>query len=148
MTLGDVIYLSLYFKQHRSDYYALLDEVRREGDWEAWLTFFLDGVAQTAEGAVAAAQRLSSLFQQDQARIQQEGRVAGSALRVHEVLKQRPVMSLQETAQRTGLSFPAASSGMQVLERLGVARELTGRRRYRLFGYDQYLGILSEGTEV
>jgi Fic family protein len=143
-----LLYLSLYFKQHREAYYALLDTVRREGDWEAWLTFFLDGVAQTAEGAVTTAQRLASLFQEDQERVQQEGRAAGSALRVHQVMKERPITSLQEVAEGTVLSFPAASSGMRVLERLGVVRELTGKKRNRLFGYDQYVAILSEGTEL
>jgi len=142
-----LLYLSLYFKQRRADYYALLDGVRRDGEWEAWLTFFLDGVAQTAEGAVATAQRLTTLFQEDQVRIQGKGRAAGSALRVHQVLKERPVISLQEITSRTGLSFPASSSGMQTLEGLGIARELTGKRRNRLFGYDRYVAILSEGTE-
>ena len=55
-----LLYLSLYFKQHRDDYYALLDKVRRRGDWEAWLAFFLDGVTETAKGAVSTAQRLAS----------------------------------------------------------------------------------------
>jgi Fic family protein len=141
-----LLYLSLYLKQHRQRYYELLDSVREEGDWEAWLAFFLEGVTQTAEGAVLTAQRLVGMFQEDQSRIQGQGRTAGSALRVHQVLKERPVTSLQAVASRTGLSFPAASSGMRTLERLGLARELTGQRRNRLFGYDQYIAILSEGT--
>ena len=143
-----MLYLSLYFKQHREDYYALLNDVRQNGDWEAWLSFFLEGVTQTAEGAVQTAQRLLSLFQEDQARLQQTGRAAGSALRVHKVLQERPIVSLQELANRTDLSFHAVTSGMQILEQLGVARELTGKKRNRLFGYDQYLAILGEGTEV
>ncbi|MXZ10635.1 MAG: Fic family protein [Gemmatimonadetes bacterium] len=143
-----MLYLSLYFKQHREDYYALLNDVRQNGDWEAWLSFFLEGVTQTAEGAVQTAQRLLSLFQEDQARLQQTGRAAGSALRVHQVLQERPIASLQELANRTELSFPAVTAGMQTLEKLGVARELTGKKRNRLFGYDQYLAILGEGTEV
>jgi Fic family protein len=142
-----LLYLSLFFKQRREDYYALLDGVRRDGDWETWLIFFLDGVAQTAEGAVVTARRLTTLFQEDQVRIQGKGRAASSALRVHQVLKERPVTSLQDITSRTGLSFPAATSGMQTLESLGIARELTGKRRNRLFGYDEYVAILSEGTE-
>ena len=143
-----MLYLSLYFKQHREDYYALLNDVRQNGDWEAWLLFFIEGVTQTAEGAVQTAQRLLSLFQEDQSRVQQTGRAAGSALRVHQVLQERPIVSLQELANRTDLSFHAVTSGMQILEQLGVARELTGKKRNRLFGYDQYLAILGEGTEV
>ena len=143
-----LLYLSLYFKQHRESYYEFLNDVRKNGDWEAWLAFFLDGVTQTAEGAVSTAQRLLALFQEDQIRIQQMGRAAGSALRVHQALQEHPIASLQELAKRTELSFPAVTAGIQILEQIGVVRELTGKKRNRLFGYDQYLAILGEGTEL
>jgi Fic family protein len=142
-----LLYLSLYFKQHRPEYYALLDQVRRTGDWEAWLAFFLDGVRQTADAAVAAAQSLSELFRDDRARLEPTGRRAGSALRVYDALKVRPIVSMPEVCRRTGLSFPAASSAMDLLVELGIGRELTGKRRNRLFAYDRYLAILNEGTE-
>jgi len=142
-----LLYLSLYFKQNRAAYYAQLDAVRRDGDWEAWLVFFLEGVRQTAEGAVTTAQGLAQLFQQDRERIEPEGRRAGSALRVHGALVGRPLASVQDVCGRTGLSFPAVSSAMDLLVELGIARELTGRRRNRVFAYDRYLAILSEGTE-
>ncbi len=142
-----LLYLSLYLKENRATYYALLDEVRREGDWEAWLAFFLEGVRETAEGAVSTAERLAAMFQEDRGRIEPEGRRAGSALRVHEALKARPIVSLSAVREATGLSFPAASSGMELLQSLGLARELTGKRRNRLFVYERYLAILSEGTE-
>jgi len=142
-----LLYLSLHLKQNREEYYRLLDLVRREGDWESWLEFFLEGVQQTAEGAVSTARRLGALFQEDRRRIQTRGRAAGSALRVHDVLKQRPLTSLQEIRRRAGLSFPAASDAMALLAELGIARELTGKKRNRLFGYTQYLAILGEGTE-
>jgi len=142
-----LLYLSLYFKQNRVAYYELLDRVRREGDWEAWLEFFLDGVRETAEGAVSTARRLADLFHDDRARIEPTGRRAGSALRVHEALKARPIMPLRGIREATGLSFPAASSAMALLVELGIARELTGKRRNRLFVYDGYLSTLSEGTE-
>lgn len=139
--------MSLFFKQHREEYYRLLDQVRTQGDWEAWLDFFLEGVESTARAAVSTAQRLVELFTADAARIREIGRAAGSALRVHEALRQRPVISLRDVERRTGLSFPAASKGMDALVRLGIAREMTGKRRYRLFVYDRYLDILNEGTE-
>jgi len=142
-----LLYLSLYFKKNRDEYYSLLDRVRREGEWEAWLEFFLEGVRQTADGAVATARRLESLFQEDHSRIQARGRVAGSALRVHDALKERPITSIQEIRRRSGISFPAASTGLSLLDELGIAREYTGRKRNRLFGYSRYIAILSEGTE-
>lgn len=142
-----LLYLSLYLKQHRAAYYELLNRTRREGDWEAWLSFFLAGVRETADGAVATAQRLAAMFQEDRAKIEPKGRRVGSALRVHEALKARPVVSLAEVCRTTGLSFPAASSGMELLVELEIARELTGKRRNRLFVYDRYLAVLNEGTE-
>ncbi len=143
-----LLYLSLYLKQHRADYSALLDRVRREGDWEAWLAFFLEGVRVTAEGAVLTAHRLTTMFRDDRSTIESKGRRAGSALRVHEAIKARPILSMPGVCRATGLSFPAASSAMDLLVDLGVARELTGRRRSRLFAYDRYLATLSEGTEA
>ena len=120
--------------------------MRREGDWEAWLSFFLEGVQTTAEGAVDSARRLSAAFREDRARVEKSGRRAGSALRVHEALKTRPILSIPAVRKATGLSFPAASSAMDLLVELGIAREVTGKRRNRLFLYDQYLGILNEGA--
>jgi Fic family protein len=142
-----LLYLSLYLKQHRAEYYALLDRVRRDGDWEAWLAFFLEGVRLTAAGAVSTAHELAALFQADRTRIEPNRRRAGSALRVHEAIKARPIASMPEVCRRTGLSFPAASSAMALLVELGIARELTGKRRNRVFVYDRYLSILNQGTE-
>ena len=142
-----LLYLSLFFKQHRQTYYELLDGVRQTGDWEAWLDFFLQGVAETAEGAESTAQRLLQVFNGDEGRIQQEIRAPASALRVHQALKEYPVASIQSVMERTGLSFNAASSGLRILEGLEIAQEITGQRRNRLFGYLQYMNILYEGTE-
>lgn len=142
-----LLYLSLYFKQHRSEYYRLLDAVRTAGAWEEWLDFFLEGVRETASNAVQTAQRLVALFQQDQARVQAAGRSVSSALRVLDALCHRPVLSLSEACRRTGLSFPTTAKCMQGLVALGIARELTGKRRSRLYLYDAYLAILQEGAE-
>ncbi len=143
-----LLYLSFYFKQHRATYYDLLDAVRTDGDWEAWLGFFLEGVAVIAESAVTTARRLTALFRQDREAIQGAGRRTGSVLRVHRALQERPVVSLPQVVELSGLSFPAAASAMAVLEELGIARELTGKRRNRLFGYERYIAILNEGTEL
>ena len=142
-----LLYLSLYLKENRDAYFALLDRVRREGDWEAWLAFFLEGIRLTADGAVDTAHRLASVFRDDRGRIEAAGRRAGSALRVHDAIKARPILSLPEIAKTTGLSFPAVAASMTLLIELKIARELTGKRRNRLFVYDRYLAILNEGTE-
>jgi Fic family protein len=143
-----LLYLSLYFKQNRAEYYRLLDQVRTEGDWEAWLDFFLEGVEHTAVNAVETAKRLLSLFQKDEQSIQQVQRVASTTLRIFRVLCERPLVTLNQVCERTGLSFPAAARAMQTLESLNIVREITGQRRNRIFAYQDYLNILNEGTEL
>lgn len=143
-----LLYLSLYFKQHRAVYYELLERVRTQGDWEAWVDFFLEGVAQTAQGAVQTAQRLVALFGQDSRRIQNTGRGAANAQRVLHALRSHPVATLKLLCTETGMSFPTVGKVMQTLTQLGIARELTGQRRNRVFVYDGYLNILNEGGEA
>ncbi len=143
-----LLYLSLYFKQHRAEYYRLLDQVRFEGDWEAWLDFFLEGVEQTAMNAVGTTKRLLSLFQQDEQKIHGSQRTASTTLQVFRAMCERPLMNLNQVCARTGLSFPSAARAMETLMNLGIVREVTGQRRNRVFAYQSYLDILIEGTEA
>lgn len=142
-----LLYLSLFFKQHRSRYYELLDGVRQQGDWEAWIDFFLEGVETTASAAVATAHRLLELFRSDEARLEGLGRSGPSVRLGYAALRQRPLTSTKQLKELSGLSFPTASKAIEALVALGIAREITGGQRNRLFAYDAYLTILSEGTE-
>jgi Fic family protein len=142
-----LLYLSLYLKQHRAEYYDLLDRVRRNGDWEAWVDFFLKGVEQTASGAVQTARRLVTLFEEDARRIQRSGRASANALSVIHALRQRPAITLRHLRDECRMTFPTATKSMQLLVGLGIVRELTGQRRNRVFVYDAYLKILNEGGQ-
>jgi len=142
-----LLYLSLYLKTHRSEYYRLLQEVRERGAWEAWLDFFLTGVADTANQAFEAATRIVDLFKEDRERITAEGERAASALRIHDILQQIPFLTANQLVQNTGLSAPTVNAALSDLERLGIVKEITGRKRGRVFAYQQYLDILSEGTD-
>ncbi len=142
-----LLYLSLYLKRHRAEYYRLLNAVRFTGDWEAWLDFFLEGVAETATGAVDTAHRLLALFRQDAERIRGLGRAAANALRVFEALRRRPVADIDRLAQRIDVAYPTAARAVEALVKLGILVEITGRRRGRVFAYRRYLAILEEGTE-
>ena len=142
-----LLYLSLYLKQHRSDYYRLLNDVRLSGDWEAWLAFFLEGVRVTSEGAFSTAMSLTEMFRRDRERISSLGRPANSALRVHDVLMANPIFTIPEIAKMTGLSYPGASAGLNRLIELGLVSETPGDWRARTFVYGQYLQTLIEGTE-
>lgn len=142
-----LLYLSLHLKQNRADYYALLQRVRVEGVWEEWIRFFLRGVAETAEQAAATVKRVIALFAADAQRIEAQGRAAATMLRLHRVLQKRLSTSAKHAAAELDLSFPAVNGALEKLVELGVARELTGTSRNRVFAYDAYLRLLGEGTE-
>jgi Fic family protein len=143
-----MLYLSLYFKQHRSTYYGLLDRVRAEGDWERWLEFFLTGVRDTSEQAAAAARRILAIFGRDRHAVEGLGRPAGSALRLFEHVQHHPIVSIPAAAAATGVSVPTVTKSFEHLRTLGVLREITGRQRRRVFAYDAYLAVLNEGAET
>lgn len=142
-----LLYLSLYFKQNRNSYYDLLQRVRTEGAWEAWLIFFLTGVAETTEQATRAAERILELFRVDRENVQTLGRSAASTLRVHHAFQEKVILSIPRAAKRTRLSQPTVTAAIGNLAKLGILRETTGHRRNKLFVYDAYLRIISEGTE-
>ncbi len=143
-----LLYLSLYFKRHREVYYELLERVRTDGDWEGWLRFFLDGVVDVAESTTDAVRRLVGLVERDRQAISQLGRGAATAYRVHELATQFVIVGPSWAAKRLGLSEPAVYGAIGRLEQAGVLREVTGRRRGRLYAYDAYLAVLNEGTET
>lgn len=141
------LYLSLYLKQHRDRYYELLQAVRTEGDWEAWIIFFLEGIEHTAQQAAATARKLMELAAVDIHKIKTLGRPAGTALQVHQLLQSQIILSVPVAAHRLQLSFPAINKAFAHLAKLGIVREFTGRQRNRLFSYTACLELLSEGTE-
>ena len=142
-----ILYLSLFFKTHRSLYYDRLQAVRTQGTWEEWLEFFLEGVTETSRQATETARELLTLFEQDRARIEQIGRPAASALRVHQRLQQNPVLAIPDAARQLGLTVPTVTKAITHLEKLGIVAEITGKQRNRRYAYARYLEILSRGTE-
>ena len=142
-----LLYLSLHFKKNRSDYYLLLDAVRHHGDWEAWLRFFLEGITETSENAISVTKRLNALFRDDSLRIHNFARFKSSALLVQQTLQKRPISTLKSIAAETGLSIPAVTNGMFALEQAGIAREITNKKRNRIYSYDQYFSILNEDID-
>src|ERR1041385_2852076 len=133
-----LLYLSLYFKKRRNQYYDHLQRVRTEGAWEEWLQFFLEGSATTAQEAAETATRILSLFSKDRQKIQKLGRSASSALRVHEFMQGRPIASIADVAKVLKLSIPTVTVALNHLVRIGIMEEVTGERRDRLFAYSPH----------
>jgi Fic family protein len=142
-----LLYLSLYFKTHRSRYYDRLQRVRTEGAWEEWLEFFLEGAAETAQEAAETATRILRLFASDRTKIEKLGRPAASVLRVHEYMQRKPIANIRAASKALKLSIPTVTGAFTHLVRIGAVEEITGKRRDRLFTYSRYFNIVSEGTK-
>jgi Fic family protein len=143
-----MLYLSLYLKAHRQQYYELLNNVRLNGDWEAWLEFFAEAVISTARQAVDTARRLVVLSAQDREAISGLGRISGSVLRVHQGLLEHPIVTAKWLTETTRLSPATVNKCLSELQSLGIVKELTEQKRNKLFGYAKYIEILNEGTET
>lgn len=137
-----ILYVSLYLKKNRSLYYRLLQEVRTHGNWEAWLEFFLTGVAQTAQEAITRAQAITKLFTQDAEKMASLGRARELAGLAFEQLKLTPQINIKMLAQALKVSIPASRDALENLRKLGVVVETTGRQRGKVYVYRQYLDLL------
>lgn len=142
-----MLYLSLYFKTHRSRYYACLQRVREDGDWESWLAFFLDGVKETSVQATDTIKQVLHLFETDRKRVEGLGRAAASTLRVYKHMQSDPIMSVPTAAMELNMSGPVVRKAVNHLIDLGIIREITGKRRNRAFAYSSYINILSQGSD-
>lgn len=140
-----LLYLSVFFKKHRQTYYERLNQVRLTGDWEAWLLFFVDAVAETANQAVETAQQLNMLRENDKARLTELGRQAGSANKILDALFEQPIASVNKLIELTGISAATVGKTLDVLEQqLGIVKEITGQKRNRVFAYTVYIDILNQ----
>jgi Fic family protein len=143
-----MLYLSLFFKRHRDEYYRRLNAVRVDGDWEGWLDYFLDGVATTADEVVSSARELFALIAADRVRVLENAGASVAAVRLFELLPRHPIVSVTHVMRKLGTSKPTAGRAVEVLGRAGVLVELTGKKRDRSWAYQSYLDRLRVGTEI
>jgi Fic family protein len=143
-----LLYLSLFFKQNREDYYRLLDAVRTEGDWEGWIRFFLEGVASIAKEATDTARDLFALVTADRARALAAPASSVMAVRLFEVLGQHPIVTIARVTELLEITKPTATKAVNTLVDVGILTETSGRRRDRTYSYSAYLDHLRVGTEL
>ena len=141
-----LLYLSLYFKTHRDTYYDLLQRVRVRGEWPAWVRFFLEGVRETSQQAFRTARDIVAITNEDRREIENAGRRRGSMLQIHEVFRKRPIIGAAEIARASRLSPPTVNAAVEALGNLGIVKEITGKKRDRIFVYERYLSTLNRGT--
>lgn len=140
-----LLYLSIFFKRHRQDYYDRLQAIRDQGDWEGWLAFFLEGVANVSREATITARRIVHLREETRTLLSEGlGRKTRNGLLLLEGLFRRPIVTVAVVQQITGLSQPAANALTNDMERLGVLVETTGRKSYRRFAFRKYLDLFEE----
>jgi Fic family protein len=136
-----MLYLSLHFKQHRDEYYRLLQHVRETGDWESWLRFFLEGVVATSNTAIHTAKRLLALFSEHRSHL---AGANSTVLRLHEWMKRHPIASASAVAGALQIAHPTATRALRTLEKEGVLHEITGGSYGRLYAYTGYLDIIND----
>ncbi len=143
-----LLYLSLYFKRNRQEYYDWLQRVRIKGDWNSWLQFFLNGVIETAQQATETVNIVLQRFKDDRSQIDRQVRRNNeSTWRLHNLIKMKPMISVPTATNELGLTAPTVRSAVKNLEAMGILREITGKRRDRIYLYEPYVKILDEGTE-
>jgi Fic family protein len=141
-----LLYLSVFFKKHRQVYYDRLQQVRLSGDWESWILFFVDAVAETAAQATATAQQLHALRQAHRSQLAGIGRMLASAQQVLDVLFEYPIANISTLVKHGNITAATAGKVMELLSQPqhGLVRELTGQKRNRVFAYSAYIDILNQ----
>jgi Fic family protein len=139
-----LMYLSGYLKQHQAEYYRRLSNIRSEGDWEAWVTFFLEGVSVAAADAEHSIIEVASLIAADRKRLLQSPKAGPASYRLFEMLPMMPRLTIERVRQQLDTSFPTATAAVKVLEDLGIVTEMTGQKKNRSYSYQAYVELLSK----
>ena len=138
-----LLYLSLALKRHRDEYYTRLSAVRTDGDWEGWISFFLEAVAVAATDAERSIVAIASLAAADRRRLLSAAKVGPASYRLFEMLPMMPRFSIEQVRQKLNTTFPTATAAVKVLEDLGIVVEFTGQKKNRSYSYQAYIDLLT-----
>ena len=141
-----LLYLSIYLKQHREEYYSLLQEIRMEGDWESWLKFFLRGVIEVSKEALANAKEIIALKERLIDTLVKNNAGGLNAIRLLDLLFTKPVVTVTDISSALGISHQPAYDLVDQFEKLEILREITGKKRYKKYLFTDYLRIIERGT--
>ncbi|MGB5161563.1 MAG: Fic family protein [Thermoanaerobaculia bacterium] len=143
-----LLYLSLFFKRHRQEYYTRLGAIRTDGDWEGWLAYFLEGIAVVADESVTLIRSLFDVLTKDRSRYLHSGGATVVGARLFESLPQHPLVTVKSVVKICDTTKPTAAKAIGSLTDAGILEEVSGRSRDRAWAYRQYLDLLREGTEL
>ncbi len=138
-----LLYLSGYLKKHQAEYYRRLSIIRTEGDWESWVSFFLEAVSVAASEAEKNIIEVVSLVTADRKRLLQSSKAGPSSYRLFEMLPMMPRFTIEQVGHKLATTFPTANAAVKTLQDLGIVREMTGQKQYRTYSYQAYIELLS-----
>lgn len=141
-----VLYISYFLKRNRIEYYDRLLEVRKKGNYEQWVKFFLQAILESAEDAITTIDRLAALRNKNVAIVNNMGRASKSTLRLLDYIEANPIIEISKTAEALGLAFNTTSDAIKRLEKAGILVQSAGQQRYRVYSYEEYLNLLRKGT--
>jgi len=136
-----LLYISDFFKKYRQEYYDRLNAFHEKDDIEGWLKFFLEGVAITAEEAVETSKKILKLREKDSEKIFSLGRSAKKAKLVFDFLFHSPLITIKDVERITGLKNPNALALINKLVKFEILKEITGRKRNKIFAYQKYIKL-------
>ena len=140
-----LMYVSGYLKRHQGEYYRRLTNTRTEGDWESWIAFFLEGVATAANDAELSIAAIASLIASDRQRLLDATKAGPGSYRLFEMLPMMPRFTIERVRQKLSTTFPTATAAVNVLEDLGIVKEMTGQKKNRVYSYQGYVELLVRG---
>lgn len=143
-----LLYLSLFFKRHRDEYYTRLGAIRTDGDWEGWIAYFLEGVAVIAGEATQLIRSLFEITTRDRAAYLDSRGATVVGARLFELLPRNPLVTTKWVVKACDTTPPTATKAIESLCAAGILVETSGRKRDRVYAYRKYLGLLKEGTEL
>lgn len=142
-----VIYISYFLKKNQIEYYDRISEVRRSGNFEQWIRFFLEAVSKAASDSLEAIRQLSALHDTNIEKLPKTTRSKDNLRAVFDYIEQYPIIDIKRTAKELGISYNTVATAVKKLVELGILQETTNAARNRVFAYEEYLGILRKDTE-
>ncbi len=141
-----VLYVSCFLKKNQLEYYDRMSEVRRSGNYEQWVGFFLEAVSVAAADAADSIEKLSALHDSNVMALPKTNRSKDSIRMVFDYIEQHPIIDIKRTATALSVSYNTVSTASRKLMELGILKETTNAARNRVFAYERYLEILKMGT--
>lgn len=123
-----------------------MGEVRRSGNYEQWINFFLESLYTAAEDSLNMIWRLASLHEKNIRKLPKSNRSKDNLRAIFDYIEQHPIMDIKRTADAINLSYNTVASGVKKLQGAGILLETTNASRNRVFAYEEYLQILRKDT--